>query len=304
MRIQNSTGNLGIGTSSPDAIVSLNGQSAQAIDMVRETTASTAGNNLTVQAGGAASGGSNLGGGNLVLSSGISTGNNTSNVQVQTYPGGSSGTADNTALTALTVSATGATGSNAVTTVQGNGGSGTNKNGGTLTLAGGVSTGTGTSGIKFSVDGAGASGSSANSATTAMTIASTGNVGVGTTTPNTGSALDLSNNTNSLMLPVGTTGQEPGSPVNGMIRYNSTSATIEAYVNGAWVSLLTTGTGFSSCTQVSNSNSASCSAGYTMTGGGCAGIPNTGGNISSYPSSSNTWTCTGAATTAYAICCH
>src|SRR5215468_177372 len=99
MRIQNSSGNLGIGTTSPDAIVPLSGQSAQTIDMVRETTASTAGNNLTFQAGGAVNAGSNLSGGSLILSSGISTGNSTSNVQVQTYPAGSSGSADNSGLT-------------------------------------------------------------------------------------------------------------------------------------------------------------------------------------------------------------
>jgi hypothetical protein len=48
--------------------------SARTIDMVRETSASTAGNNLTVQAGGANSGRTDLASGNLVLSSGISTG--------------------------------------------------------------------------------------------------------------------------------------------------------------------------------------------------------------------------------------
>jgi hypothetical protein len=55
--------------------VAMSGQVAETIAMYRETTASTAGNNLTVQAGGATSGGSNLQGGNLVLSAGIATGN-------------------------------------------------------------------------------------------------------------------------------------------------------------------------------------------------------------------------------------
>jgi Chaperone of endosialidase len=174
---------LGIDTSAPDAVLSFGGQSAQTIDMLRETTSGTAGNNLTITAGGAVSGGTNLAGGSLVLSSGTSTGTGTSNVQIQTYPAGSTGTSDATVLTALTISATGATGSNAVTMVQGNVGSGTNKNGGTLTLASGVSTGTGTSGINFSVYGAGSSGSSANSATTAMTILGNGDVGVGNTAP-------------------------------------------------------------------------------------------------------------------------
>lgn len=38
----------------------------------------------------------------------------------------------------------------------------------------------------------------------------------------------------SISLPSGATGARPGSPVNGMIRYNSTTPGLEAYVNGAW----------------------------------------------------------------------
>ena len=38
-------------------------------------------------------------------------------------------------------------------------------------------------------------------------------------------------------LPVGTTGQRPGSPVAGMIRYNSTTPGIEAYYSSAWNAL-------------------------------------------------------------------
>jgi hypothetical protein len=61
-----------------------------------------------------------------------------------------------------------------------------------------------------------------------------GNVGIGTAAPNSHAALDLSANTNSMLLPVGTTGQEPGSPVAGMVRYNSTISEVE-YCNGsAW----------------------------------------------------------------------
>jgi hypothetical protein len=62
-------------------------------------------------------------------------------------------------------------------------------------------------------------------------------VGIGTTSPAV--SLDLSLNTDALALPVGTTGQRPtGSALtNGEIRYNSTTQGIEAYVNGAWISL-------------------------------------------------------------------
>src|SRR5260370_15467869 len=93
-------------------------------------------------------------------------------------------------------------------------------------------------------------------------------VGVGTNAPTAGAALDLSYNANSVLLPVGTTGDRPGTGVNGMMRYNSTLGAIEAYIGGVWASILSTGTGFSSCTQVTgpggdNPDTATCAAGYT-----------------------------------------
>jgi hypothetical protein len=102
MRIT-SAGNVGIGTTAPDALLSLGGSAAQTIDMVRNPTSATAGNGLTVQAGGAYSGGTDLAGGNLTLTSGISTGTGSSSIQFQTFPAGSSGTSDNTATTAMTI---------------------------------------------------------------------------------------------------------------------------------------------------------------------------------------------------------
>lgn len=41
----------------------------------------------------------------------------------------------------------------------------------------------------------------------------------------------------SATLPIGTTAQRPGTPVNGMIRYNSDNAQVEAYENSAWTPL-------------------------------------------------------------------
>jgi hypothetical protein len=61
-------------------------------------------------------------------------------------------------------------------------------------------------------------------------------VGVGTNAPTTGAALDLSYNTNSVLLPVGTTGQRP-TGVNGMLRLNSSTPAIEAYYGGTWNAL-------------------------------------------------------------------
>jgi hypothetical protein len=43
------------------------------------------------------------------------------------------------------------------------------------------------------------------------------------------------NTTSSMLLPVGTTAQRPGSPTEGEIRYNSTLDIVEVYKNTAWV---------------------------------------------------------------------
>ena len=51
-------------------------------------------------------------------------------------------------------------------------------------------------------------------------------VGINTTNPR--SNLDIAG-TGSVVVPVGTTAQRPGSPVQGMFRYNSTDGTFEGY---------------------------------------------------------------------------
>ncbi len=71
-------GNFGIGLAAnvtPTNALSLTGQSAQTIWMERQTTAATAGNSLTVQSGGAVSGGTDKAGGALILTTGLGTGN-------------------------------------------------------------------------------------------------------------------------------------------------------------------------------------------------------------------------------------
>jgi hypothetical protein len=95
-----------------------------------------------------------------------------------------------------------------------------------------------------------------------LTPKGTGTVGIGTTSPNANAALDLGNNTNSLLLPVGTTGQEPtGTP--GMLRYNTTKAALE-FFNGSWTLVATT-TGGSNPSAFSFTNQTGVSTGVTIT---------------------------------------
>ena len=103
-------GNIGIGVSSPTNQLSFSGQSAQIAWMERNVTAATAGQSLTIQAGGAVSGGTDLFGGNLILSSGIGTGtaggiNSLNNAIIfkTANLGATTGTSDNTPSEAMRV---------------------------------------------------------------------------------------------------------------------------------------------------------------------------------------------------------
>jgi hypothetical protein len=55
-------------------------------------------------------------------------------------------------------------------------------------------------------------------------------------TPN-GSGSVVVNNTQSFVIPVGTTTERPASPANGMIRYNTTNTSYEGYSSGQWAKL-------------------------------------------------------------------
>jgi hypothetical protein len=76
----------------------------------------------------------------------------------------------------------------------------------------------------------------ADQSSTAVLViqAGTENVGIGSTSPIV--SFDVSQKTDAIALPVGTTGARP-SGVNGEIRYNTTLSAVEAYVSGAWTSL-------------------------------------------------------------------
>ena len=55
--------------------------------------------------------------------------------------------------------------------------------------------------------------------------------------------IDFPGNTDGIIAPSGLTSERPSVPVNGYIRYNSTTKVIEGYVNGVWVELGSTGSG-------------------------------------------------------------
>ncbi|MEK2645790.1 tail fiber domain-containing protein [Bdellovibrio sp. BCCA] len=99
------------------------------------------------------------------------------------------------------------------------------------------STGVTPSSIVFKVN----DGNDVSALTERMRISSSGNVGVGTSSPSV--SLDIGSKTDALRLPNGTTAQQPGAPLNGMLRYNTTTNLPEVYQNGAWVSLTTSAGG-------------------------------------------------------------
>ena len=75
---------------------------------------------------------------------------------------------------------------------------------------------------------------SANSAwVTIGTLAST-NLGLASLAGATFTGDVILGTTTALELPDGTTGQRPGTPVNGMIRYNTTLNTFEGYKSAVW----------------------------------------------------------------------
>jgi len=97
------SGNVGIGTTSPSSLLAFGGNSARVVSLERHTTANTAGNTLTITAGGATSGATDKAGGALILQGGLSTGSAESGVTIQGVVAGASGTTDRIQTTAIQV---------------------------------------------------------------------------------------------------------------------------------------------------------------------------------------------------------
>lgn len=154
-------------------------------------------------------------------------------------------------------------------TIQGQGsraGTDSNVAGASLIYASGQGTGNSTpSTLSFQTPVAVASGTGAQTMGTRMLVTSIG-VAIGSTSQTAGTALDLGTNTSSLLLPIGTTGQRPASPVNGMLRYNSDTPSVEAYQNNAWASLgAGGGTGTVTTFSCVTANGVSCSVANAST---------------------------------------
>jgi hypothetical protein len=97
-----------------------------------------------------------------------------------------------------------------------------------------------------------------------ITTAGTVRVTVGSTGDTTFSGNILLSGTGYLDLPAGTTGERPGSPNNGMIRYNTTLSTFEGYKAGAWGAIGGGATGGGS-DDVFYENGQTVTSNYTLT---------------------------------------
>ncbi|MEO6939602.1 MAG: hypothetical protein ABI444_05620 [Candidatus Kapaibacterium sp.] len=75
-----------------------------------------------------------------------------------------------------------------------------------------------------------------NHATQPFTVTGSGQVGIGTATPNAQAALHIAT-TDAMIVPVGSTAQRPSAPAIGMIRFNTSTAHFEGYNGATWNNL-------------------------------------------------------------------
>jgi hypothetical protein len=78
-----------------------------------------------------------------------------------------------------------------------------------------------------------------NGSITGLTVSGSGNVGIGTTTPDASAQIDVTSTTGTLLIPRMTTTQRNAiaSPANGGMIYNTTTDHFQGYAAGAWVDL-------------------------------------------------------------------
>lgn len=192
---------IGIFTENPSYALSLSGLRNETIGQERRNDAGS-GRSLTLLASGAKPGETNTNGGNLILSSGISTGTGLSKILFKTYKGYGSGSGDNSPITRFAISghdigigtetpsydlsfgndedaqigverATSGEGKSVDLTAGAAPSGSTDTNGGWLSFDSGIATGSGFSNIRFRTYGGGASGTSDASRTEALTITGT-----------------------------------------------------------------------------------------------------------------------------------
>jgi hypothetical protein len=94
LKLQPTGGKLAIFTESIDYDISIGGDAARILSLVRNTISNTAGSSLTLGSGGATSGATNKAAGNIILSTGTSTGSASADFQIFTPTPDGSGTTD------------------------------------------------------------------------------------------------------------------------------------------------------------------------------------------------------------------
>jgi hypothetical protein len=107
------TGKIGFNASTPSYDLSFGGDSARTLGVERHLTVNTAGNSLTLNAGGATSGSTNKNGGDLIFSSGVATGTGYSDIVFQPVAAGGSGSGNRNPVENMRLNAFGLSGGGA-----------------------------------------------------------------------------------------------------------------------------------------------------------------------------------------------